>query len=68
MRCTHPPQAIVLLVLSCIILFCLTIKRFSALQWKFPMLFTSVIFTLSVCGSYRQPGGQLWKFPLFLSM
>lgn len=66
--CDMAVQAAVLLALSSPVAFCLTIQRFSSPEWRFPMLFASMVFTLTVCGSYHAPGGQLWKFPLYLVM
>jgi hypothetical protein len=58
----------VLLALSTPIAFILTVVRFSSPALKFPLLFCSMIFTLSLCGGYRTPGSQLWKLPLYLVM
>lgn len=68
--CTRPGQALLqaaaLLGLSSPVAFCLTVLRFRPPAWRFPALFATLVFALSVCGAYRTPAGQLWKLPLYL--
>lgn len=60
------PQAAALLGLSSPVAFALTVLRFRSPAWRFPALFATLVFALSVCGAYRTPAGQLWKLPLYL--
>ncbi|KAL4432408.1 hypothetical protein ABPG77_001707 [Micractinium sp. CCAP 211/92] len=62
-------KAGVLLALASPVVCVLTVLRFRSADLRFPMLFATLVFALSVCGSYRGPRKSfIWLFPLHLCM
>ncbi|KAL4430699.1 hypothetical protein ABPG75_005955 [Micractinium tetrahymenae] len=62
-------KAGVLLALSSPIVCALTVLRFRLPDLRFPMLFATLVFAMSVCGSYRGAGASfIWRFPLYICM
>lgn len=59
-----PAQVAVLLVLTNLALFALTLLRFKQAPRKLLYLFASLVLALSACGTYRSPGASLYQFPL----